>query len=172
MVRLFSKILAKRTLSACPLDPVQHAFLPADGTAENIVLLDLKIQAAKEGLQPLAIAWLDVAKAFDPVSHNPRTTCEAGCNRPETLGHISQPCPRISGTCIARHDQLLALTEKFLRDQGASTSREPAIPTPAGIRRPDLLVKTRGKVAARTPKWWPTLSTRRPRTRERSTTTT
>ena len=76
-----------------------------------------------------------------------RTTCDAGCNRPETLGHISQTCPRTSEVRTARHDRVLALTNKFLQDVGATTIREPAIPTPAGVRRPDLLVKTNTKTA-------------------------
>ena len=78
---------------------------------------------------------------------NPRTTCDAGCRRPETLGHVSQTCPRTADARTARHDRLLSLTDKFLKDRGAVTLREPAIPTPAGIRRPDLILKTRGKLA-------------------------
>ena len=37
--------------------------------------------------------------------------------------------------------------EGYLRDAGATTIREPAIPTPAGLRRPDLLIETQDQAA-------------------------
>ena len=49
-------------------------------------------------------------------------------------------CPRTHASCIARHDKIIHLVEQALTRKGYTTCREPAIPTPAGIRRPDLLV--------------------------------
>ena len=40
-----------------------------DGCAENVMTLDNVIYRAKEGEYPLAMALIDVAKAFDSVSH-------------------------------------------------------------------------------------------------------
>lgn len=68
--------------------------------------------------------------------------CDAGCGRPETLGHISQTCTRTHLNRTARHDRALNQLEGYLRDAGATTIKEPAIPTPAGLRKPDLLVRT------------------------------
>ena len=73
--------------------------------------------------------------------------CDAGCRKPETLGHISQVCHRTAGPRTARHNRVLDLTAKFLRDAGGPAPvKEPAIKTPAGLRRPDLLVRTRDEV--------------------------
>ena len=71
-----------------------------------------------------------------------RVTCDAGCSRPETMGHISQTCPRTHDTRVARHDRVLTQVDGYLRDRGATTIREPTIRTRAGVRRPDLLVST------------------------------
>ena len=71
-------------------------------------------------------------------------TCDAGCNRPETLGHISQTCPRTHEARTARHDQVLTQVDGYLCDRGVNTIREPTIRTTAGVRRPDLLVAVPG----------------------------
>ena len=63
------------------------------------------------------------------------------CGRPESLGHILQVCPRTHASRIARHDKIVDLVEKALTQKGYSICRKPAIPTPAGIRRPDLVVE-------------------------------
>ncbi|KAF0304404.1 Retrovirus-related Pol polyprotein from type-1 retrotransposable element R2 [Amphibalanus amphitrite] len=53
-----------------PLGQQHLAFITADGTAENVTLLEATIKASIQQRQPLAIAWLDIAKAFDSVSHD------------------------------------------------------------------------------------------------------
>ena len=62
------------------------------------------------------------------------------CGRIESLAHILQVCPRTHASRIARHDKIVDLVEQALTPKGYSISREPAIPTPAGIRKPDLVV--------------------------------
>ncbi|CAB4020586.1 reverse transcriptase [Paramuricea clavata] len=64
--------------------------------------------------------------------------CDA-CGRTESLGHINQVCPRTSGARIDRHNSVLARTVKVLVKNHWSVLVEPAIPTPAGIRRPDIV---------------------------------
>ena len=71
----------------------------------------------------------------------------AGCGRLETLGHISQTCTRTHLNRVARHDRALVQLEGYLRDAGATTIKEPSIPTPEGLRKPDLLVATEGSAA-------------------------
>ena len=69
LVRFFHRIIAKRLFSKSPLDVRQKAFLPLDGCAESIALLDGCIAHSTKTLKPLYLATLDVAKAFDSVSH-------------------------------------------------------------------------------------------------------
>ena len=49
-------------------------------------------------------------------------------------------CPRTHASRITRHDKIVDLVEQVLTPKGYTTCREPAIPTPAGIRKPDLVV--------------------------------
>ena len=66
--------------------------------------------------------------------------CDANCRQPGSLGHILQSCYRTWGPRIKRHDAVLGLTEATLNRKGWASSREPAIPTPAGTRKPNLIV--------------------------------
>ena len=61
------------------------------------------------------------------------------CRRPGSLGHILQVCPRTHASRVARHDRLASLVQSAAGKAGWSCIREPAIPTLAGIRRPDLI---------------------------------
>ena len=70
VVRCYTQLMAKRTASLCSLHPAQRAFTEVDGTAENITLLAALMRDAQQKLQPMAVAWLDMAKAFDSVSHH------------------------------------------------------------------------------------------------------
>ncbi|RLJ22680.1 hypothetical protein DJ031_00370 [bacterium endosymbiont of Escarpia laminata] len=58
----------------------------------------------------------------------------------ESLGHILQVCPRTHNTRCDRHDHVNQFLKTVLGKKGFSTREEPSIPTPAGIRRPDLVV--------------------------------
>ena len=66
------------------------------------------------------------------------THCDA-CNATESIGHILQVCPRTHHVRIARHDSVNTYLAKSMRKNGFSTHVEPAIPTPAGLRYPDLI---------------------------------
>ena len=52
------------------LSPQQKAFIPADGCGENILLLDHVIRQARKHRRTLSVLGIDLAKAFDSVSHN------------------------------------------------------------------------------------------------------
>ncbi|KAL3243002.1 hypothetical protein MRX96_020681 [Rhipicephalus microplus] len=56
-------------MASVKLDFRQRAFLPVDGSAENLLLLQTVIDEARHKLRPLAMASVDVAKAFDRVAH-------------------------------------------------------------------------------------------------------
>jgi len=64
--------------------------------------------------------------------------CDA-CRRPGSLGHILQVCPRTHGQRTSRHDRVATLVQAAAGKAGWSCIREPAIPTTAGLRRPDLI---------------------------------
>ena len=70
--------------------------------------------------------------------------CEEGnrscdsCRRTETLGHILKFYCRTFSVRINRHNAILARLVKKLITSGWCALEEPAIPTPAGVRRPDI----------------------------------
>ena len=67
-------------------------------------------------------------------------TCDANFRQPGSLGHILQSCYRTSGPRIRRYDAVINLTETTSSRRGWSSCHEPATPTPAGTRKPDLVV--------------------------------
>lgn len=69
LTRTFHKILAGRMTKAIKFDERQKAFLPKDGCAENIFNLDVILRYHRQHFKPMYIASMDIAKAFDSVSH-------------------------------------------------------------------------------------------------------
>lgn len=69
LLRLFSRILTARLTKACPLNPRQRGFIKAAGCSENLKLLQTIIRSAKREHRPLGVVFVDIAKAFDTVSH-------------------------------------------------------------------------------------------------------
>ena len=69
-VRLLHKILAKRLLNSITLNVRQKAFIPVDGCAENMLLLDSLIRRHRKQHKRLSMIGIDLAKAFDTVSIN------------------------------------------------------------------------------------------------------
>ena len=70
IMRLYTKILAKRLTKAVSLHPSQRGFIPAPGVEQNSVLLEHLIRKQKKEKGTLAVAFLDLAKAFDTISHD------------------------------------------------------------------------------------------------------
>ena len=68
-IRCFHKILAWRLTLSLPWNERQKAFQAGDGVADSIWLLQTIIRQHQQLLIPLNIAFLDVKKAFDSVSH-------------------------------------------------------------------------------------------------------
>ncbi|KAK7881390.1 hypothetical protein WMY93_029799 [Mugilogobius chulae] len=67
LVRVFSNILTKRFLEACPIHPRQKGFVEGPGASENITVLI--IRDTKHKRRDLAVVFIDLARAFDTVSH-------------------------------------------------------------------------------------------------------
>ena len=85
VTRVFHKIIAARLTNSVPLDPRQKAFRPVDGCADNVYLLDSLLKDAQRRRRPLNLAFLDVAKAFDSVSHYTLARCLRRQGVPEPL---------------------------------------------------------------------------------------
>ncbi|NXP69444.1 POLR protein, partial [Chloropsis cyanopogon] len=62
-------IVTARLSKACPLNPRQRGFIRAAGCSENLKLLQNIIRTAKREHRPLGVVFVDIAKAFDTVSH-------------------------------------------------------------------------------------------------------
>ncbi|NXI87071.1 POLR protein, partial [Rhipidura dahli] len=62
-------IVATRLTKACPLNQRQRGFIRAAGCSENLKLLRSIIRSAKKEHRPLGVVFVDIAKAFDTVSH-------------------------------------------------------------------------------------------------------
>ncbi|NXU63262.1 PO22 protein, partial [Horornis vulcanius] len=62
-------IVTARLSKACTLNPRQRGFIRAAGCSENLQLLQTIIRSAKKDHRPLGVVFVDIAKAFDTVSH-------------------------------------------------------------------------------------------------------
>ncbi|NXY40164.1 POLR protein, partial [Pomatorhinus ruficollis] len=62
-------IITARLTKACPLNPRQKGFIRAAGCSENLKFLQSIIWLAKKEHRPLGVVFVDIAKAFDTVSH-------------------------------------------------------------------------------------------------------
>lgn len=69
VLRLYTNIIASRVLAAFKINERQRGFIKASGCAENGFLIEKVIEHAKKNRNPLCVAFLDLAKAFDTVSH-------------------------------------------------------------------------------------------------------
>ncbi len=80
VIRQFHKILAKRIQIAHKWDERQRAFLPMDGCAENLTVLNALLQTARTRLKELHLASIDISKAFDSIPYDAtiNTTIELG----------------------------------------------------------------------------------------------
>ena len=69
LARLFNKMLSTRISIACPVDPIQRAFLPVDGCQQNLAILDAVISRGRSLDSEVHLVFLDMLKAFDSVGH-------------------------------------------------------------------------------------------------------
>ncbi|NWV14057.1 PO21 protein, partial [Ptilonorhynchus violaceus] len=62
-------IITARLTKACPINPRQRRFIWAPACSENLKLLQMLIRRSKQEHEDLAVVFVDVAKAFDTISH-------------------------------------------------------------------------------------------------------
>ncbi|KAM9825146.1 retrovirus-related Pol polyprotein from type-1 retrotransposable element R2 [Syngnathus typhle] len=71
VLRLFGRIMAMRLARACPVSPRQRGFVAdASGCQEKLMILDRIMGHSRLVGEPLAVVFIDFAKAFDSVSHD------------------------------------------------------------------------------------------------------
>ncbi|CAB0034374.1 unnamed protein product [Trichogramma brassicae] len=64
-------------------------------------------------------------------------SCRGGCNKVETLNHISQNCHRTHDTRLKRHDAVGNYIQNILEKDGYQVAIEPKFQTSSGLRKPD-----------------------------------
>ena len=69
LIRLFAKIWDKRLRVYVDINPRQKAFVPLDGCFENVNILKYAIKQQRKTKRELNVVLLDLAKAFDTVTH-------------------------------------------------------------------------------------------------------
>uniref|UniRef100_A0A3B5LV86 Reverse transcriptase domain-containing protein n=1 Tax=Xiphophorus couchianus TaxID=32473 RepID=A0A3B5LV86_9TELE len=69
ILRLLSKILCDRLSEACPAHSSQKGFTRGEGCSTNLMLLDGVVRRAVRHKETLAVVFIDLARAFDSVSH-------------------------------------------------------------------------------------------------------
>ena len=67
--RVFHRLLAERMSGLLEFQSRQRAFVRGDGITDNVFLLRCLLMDTCEDLKPMCLAFLDVSKAFDSVSH-------------------------------------------------------------------------------------------------------
>ncbi|KYO37192.1 hypothetical protein Y1Q_0019893 [Alligator mississippiensis] len=70
VLRLFSRVLNARLAAACPINPRQRGFISTPGCAKNLKVLELILRKVKQERRLLGVVFVDIAKAFDSVSHD------------------------------------------------------------------------------------------------------
>src|SRR6218665_606279 len=108
-------------------------FRPVDGCTDNVFLLDTIIKEAQRRRRPLSLAFVDVAKAFDSVSHDTLRGALRRLGVPEPLvdyvgymyGHSStvlvvngrRSAPIVCGRGVRQGDQLSAILFNCVKDE-------------------------------------------------------
>jgi hypothetical protein len=69
VLRLYTKVLAARFMFATPISPCQRGFVSGGSCNENVHLVEGLVRDAKRRNKPIGVCFLDLAKAFDTVSH-------------------------------------------------------------------------------------------------------
>ena len=85
LCRLYHKILGERVERHYLISGSQKAFRKGDGLAENSYILQNVIADRKARCQPTNIAFLDVSKALDSVSHDSIFLAAASARIPQPL---------------------------------------------------------------------------------------
>ncbi|CAL7932971.1 unnamed protein product, partial [Xylocopa violacea] len=83
--RCFHKILANRLSRKLTFDDRQRGFRPSDGCSENVFLLDLALHYHHRRFKSLFLSSVDIAKAFDSISHKALTDTLISAGLPDAF---------------------------------------------------------------------------------------
>ncbi|VDN15476.1 unnamed protein product [Dibothriocephalus latus] len=97
---LLNRILASRWSRFCPTSRFQFGFQKRDGTAEATVLLHGILRQAVTAPKSLAVAVLEMDKAFDSVNHSTLLRAAAAHGAPPSLIHLLSSSYSRSSTFI------------------------------------------------------------------------
>ena len=70
LARLYAKVWDRRLRKLVKLDVRQQGFVPVDGCYNNVKLLQHAIKQRRKSRKEINVVFLDLAKAFDTVSHD------------------------------------------------------------------------------------------------------
>ena len=85
ILRVYTKIIATRLSDLADLDPRQKAFRHVDGCGENACLVEGIIRDARLRRKNMSMCFIDIAKAFDTVSHESITRALKRLDTPEHI---------------------------------------------------------------------------------------
>lgn len=85
LTRALHKILARRMRDYFKFSPLQYAFLKRDGCLEASTLLQALFRRTHDEGKPIAMLFLDIAKAFDTVAHDTILEAARGAGAPDPL---------------------------------------------------------------------------------------
>ncbi|XP_042221143.1 uncharacterized protein LOC121865689 [Homarus americanus] len=85
ILRAYCKILAFRMVESANTSIIQKAFRSVDGCGENLAFVEGLIRHARREKRNIYITFVDVAKAFDTVSH---TSLDRALRRLDTPNHL------------------------------------------------------------------------------------
>ena len=110
LVRIYHKILATRLSNKCPVSERQKAFLPGDGLSENVHILKHLIRSrTAKSPKPLCLAFLDVKKAFDSVSHESLVNACRRAGVPSALTEYIRGVYSVGATRLVSNGELSPL---------------------------------------------------------------
>ena len=84
VARLFHRVLALRC-EEIPLSQMQKAFRRGDGLGHNVWTLRSILHERTQRRKPICVTFIDVAKAFDSVSHDSMVAAVRRVGMPETV---------------------------------------------------------------------------------------
>ncbi len=85
LTRALHKIPARRMRDTFTFSPLQYDFLQRDGCLEASMLLQALLRGTHDGGTPITMLFLDIAKAFDTVSHDTILEAARSAGAPEPL---------------------------------------------------------------------------------------
>ena len=69
LIRVYAKLWDKRLRQNITLDERQKGFVPVNGCCENVKILQQIVKQQRKGRKEYNLVFIDLAKAFDTVSH-------------------------------------------------------------------------------------------------------